>query len=74
MRKPPDPHWLICLAIIAVATVGKFGGTLFAARWQGISWHDAAVVGVLMNTRGLMELVVLTIGSTCRSSRPRCLP
>jgi Kef-type K+ transport system membrane component KefB len=55
-------NWLACLAIIVVATVGKFGGTLLAARLTGLSWRDAAALGTLMNTRGLMELIVLNIG------------
>jgi Kef-type K+ transport system membrane component KefB len=54
--------WLICGLILAVATIGKFGGTLAAARLAGQSWRDSASLGVLMNTRGLMELVVLNIG------------
>lgn len=55
-------QWLICLLIIAVATVGKFGGTVAAARLTGMGWRDATVLGTLMNTRGLMELIVLNIG------------
>jgi len=55
-------QWLICLAIIAVATIGKFGGTLLAARLTGLPWRQAAILGTLMNTRGLMELIVLNIG------------
>lgn len=55
-------QWLVCLAIIAVATLGKFGGTVLAARYAGESWRDAGVLGTLMNTRGLMELIVLNIG------------
>jgi Kef-type K+ transport system membrane component KefB len=55
-------QWLVCLAIIAVATLGKFGGTLAAARVVGLGWRDASSLGILMNTRGLMELVVLNIG------------
>jgi Kef-type K+ transport system membrane component KefB len=54
--------WLWCAAIILVATLGKFGGTLIAGRLTGLGWRDAAVLGTLMNTRGLMELVVLNIG------------
>ena len=54
--------WLICAAIILVATLGKFGGTLAAARFTGIDWRTSAELGILMNTRGLMELVVLNIG------------
>lgn len=55
-------NWLWCLAIIAVATLGKFGGTLFAARFTGMSWRESSSLGILMNTRGLMELIVLNIG------------
>jgi Kef-type K+ transport system membrane component KefB len=55
-------YWLICGLIIAVATAGKFGGTLVAARWTGLPWRPAAGLGVLMNTRGLMELIVLNVG------------
>jgi Kef-type K+ transport system membrane component KefB len=54
--------WLVCAAIIVVATLGKFGGTLAAARLAGIDWRTSAALGILMNTRGLMELVVLNIG------------
>ncbi len=54
--------WLICGLIIVVATLGKFGGTVAAARLTGLGWRDSAVLGTLMNTRGLMELVVLNIG------------
>ncbi len=55
-------QWLVCLAIIVVATLGKFGGTLGAARVMGVGWRDSASLGILMNTRGLMELIVLNIG------------
>ena len=54
--------WLLCGGIILVATAGKFGGTLLAARLTGYGWRDAAALGTLMNTRGLMELIVLNIG------------
>jgi Kef-type K+ transport system membrane component KefB len=55
-------NWLWCGAIIVVATVGKFGGTFVAGRLTGLGRRDAAVIGTLMNTRGLMELIVLNIG------------
>jgi Kef-type K+ transport system membrane component KefB len=55
-------EWLMCGLIIVVATAGKFGGTFVAARLTGSSWPDAASLGVLMNTRGLMELIVLNVG------------
>ena len=55
-------QWAVCGLIIVVAVVGKFGGTAVAARATGLNWRHAAGVGVLMNTRGLMELIVLNIG------------
>src|SRR5213075_214729 len=54
--------WFFCGLIILVAIVGKFGGATFSARLSGMPWREAGAVGVLMNTRGLMELVVLNIG------------
>jgi Kef-type K+ transport system membrane component KefB len=54
--------WLICLAIIVVAVVGKLVGSMLMARWTRMSWRDSFAIGVLMNTRGLIELVVLNIG------------
>jgi len=55
-------QWLACAAIVVVATLGKFGGALLAARWGGMPWREASAIGVLMNTRGLVELIVLNIG------------
>lgn len=54
--------WVICLVIIAVASVGKFGGGAIAARITGLGWRESAALGILMNTRGLMELIVLNVG------------
>ncbi|HEY8936641.1 MAG TPA: cation:proton antiporter [Cyclobacteriaceae bacterium] len=54
--------WLICLLIVFVAVLGKFGGSAIAARVVGQSWKESLSIGVLMNTRGLMELIVLNIG------------
>lgn len=54
--------WLVCVAIIAVATAGKLGGTALAARATGMEWRGALQLGALMNTRGLMELIVLNMG------------
>jgi Kef-type K+ transport system membrane component KefB len=53
---------LLCLAIIAVATLGKLGGTAVAARRMGMDWNNAFILGALMNTRGLMELIALNVG------------
>ena len=54
--------WLVCAGIIAIATAGKFGGASLASRLAGRPWRDSIILGLLMNTRGLMELVVLNIG------------
>jgi Kef-type K+ transport system membrane component KefB len=54
--------WLIFAAVVAVAVSGKLGGSMLAARWTGLSWRDSFSIGALMNTRGLMELIVLNIG------------
>jgi len=58
-----DPYlWQITGLIIAAAVIGKFAGSTIAARFVGQDWRDSLVLGALMNTRGLMELVVLNIG------------
>lgn len=54
--------WLLCLVFIVVAVAGKLGGSAIPARAIGESWRDSLSLGVLMNTRGLMELIVLNIG------------
>jgi len=54
--------WITCGWIILVAVAGKFGGSTLAAKIVGQSWKDSLSIGALMNTRGLMELVVLNIG------------
>jgi Kef-type K+ transport system membrane component KefB len=54
--------WLALAAIVLVATLGKFGGSFLAARWTGLPWRSSAALGFLMNARGLMELVVLSVG------------
>lgn len=55
-------HWVLCAVLILVACLGKFGGSAAAARLSGMTWRDSASIGILMNTRGLMELIVLNIG------------
>jgi Kef-type K+ transport system membrane component KefB len=54
--------WLICAVVILVAIAGKLGGSMLMSRWTGMSWTQSFSIGVLMNTRGLVELVVLNIG------------
>lgn len=58
-----DPYlWKVTGVIILFAVVGKFVGSALAARFVGQNWKDSLIIGALMNTRGLMELVVLNIG------------
>ncbi|MGA2443425.1 MAG: cation:proton antiporter [Tepidisphaeraceae bacterium] len=54
--------WFYTGLIILAASAGKFGGSAVAARACGLSWREASAIGILMNTRGLMELVILNIG------------
>jgi Kef-type K+ transport system membrane component KefB len=52
----------VTLLVIATAIAGKWGGAMIAARVTGEKWQDAAAIGILMNTRGLTELVILSVG------------
>ena len=54
--------WAICAEIVAVAIAGKLGACMLMARWTGMNWRNSFSLGVLMNTRGLVELIVLNIG------------
>jgi Kef-type K+ transport system membrane component KefB/nucleotide-binding universal stress UspA family protein len=54
--------WLMCGLVIATACLGKFGGSAIAARLTGLRWRESIALGILMNTRGLIELIVLNIG------------
>jgi Kef-type K+ transport system membrane component KefB len=58
-----DPYlWKVTGLIIFVAVTGKFIGSALAAKYVGQNWKDSLTIGALMNTRGLMELVILNIG------------
>ncbi|MCZ8284055.1 MAG: cation:proton antiporter, partial [Bacteroidia bacterium] len=58
-----EPYlWQLCGIVILLAVTGKFVGSALAAKFVGQNWRDSLIVGALMNTRGLMELVVLNIG------------
>jgi Kef-type K+ transport system membrane component KefB/nucleotide-binding universal stress UspA family protein len=57
----PELWWMTGLVVL-VACLGKFGGSMLAARACGLSWREGTAIGILMNTRGLMELVILNIG------------
>lgn len=63
--------WLVCAGVVAVACVGKFGGSAVVARVAGMSWRESSAIGVLMNTRGLMELIVLNVGLDLGVLSPR---
>jgi Kef-type K+ transport system membrane component KefB/nucleotide-binding universal stress UspA family protein len=54
--------WMYFGLVLLVAVAGKFGGSTLAARATALPWREAGALGVLMNTRGLMELVILNIG------------
>jgi Kef-type K+ transport system membrane component KefB len=54
--------WFYCALTVGVAILGKFGGATIAARASGMGWRESGAIGILMNTRGLMELIVLNIG------------
>jgi Kef-type K+ transport system membrane component KefB len=54
--------WLMFALVLVVAVVGKFGGAYAASRAAGLGGRRATMLGVLMNTRGLMELIVLSVG------------
>lgn len=64
-------EWIICGGLLAIAVVGKLGGMGLAARAMGASWKDAWSLGALMNTRGLMELIVLNVGLDLGIPSPR---
>jgi Kef-type K+ transport system membrane component KefB len=52
--------------VVTVAVAGKMGGAILAARWTGEPWRDALALGALLNTRGLVELIVLNIAYDAR--------
>jgi Kef-type K+ transport system membrane component KefB len=54
--------WGWCGLLIVLATLGKFGGSYVAARWVGLSHAEGKVIGIMMNTRALMELIVINVG------------
>jgi Kef-type K+ transport system membrane component KefB len=55
-------EWLLCVEILLFACIGKIGGSWVAGRLTGLGWREAGIIGVLMNTRGLVELIVLNLG------------
>lgn len=54
--------WFLCGLVLLAATAGKFGGCMLAAKANGLPWRESSIIGALMNTRGLMELIVINIG------------
>ncbi|MDB5102456.1 MAG: sodium:proton symporter [Fibrobacteres bacterium] len=63
--------WLVFAGLLILAVAGKFGGVSLAARLTGNSWRNAMALGALMNTRGLMELIVLNVGLDLGILSPR---
>jgi Kef-type K+ transport system membrane component KefB len=55
-------EWAVAAVLIAIAVAGKLGGTLIASRLVGLGWREGGALGVLVNTRGLMELIILNLG------------
>ncbi len=67
-----SPHlWMVCGLVIGVATASKFFASSLAARFTGIRWRQAGVIGALMNARGLVELIVLNIGLSLHVLSPQ---
>lgn len=62
--------WGYCLLIIGIAIVGKLGGAMIASRATGLGWREAGAVGILLNTRGLVELIILNIGLDAKIISP----
>jgi Kef-type K+ transport system membrane component KefB len=62
--------WLWAGVVLVAAVFGKMGGAALAARWTGQSWKDAVALGALLNTRGLVELIVLNIAYTVGAFTP----
>jgi Kef-type K+ transport system membrane component KefB len=63
--------WNYCLIIIGIATLAKFGSTLVSAKLNGFTWKESSALGILMNTRGLVELIVLNLGLDLKLISPR---
>jgi Kef-type K+ transport system membrane component KefB len=62
--------WLLCGLVLAAAVAGKFGGCTLAGWFSGLSLREAGCVGVMMNTRALMELIVINVGYDLRVIPP----
>jgi Kef-type K+ transport system membrane component KefB len=54
--------WALAGLVLLAAVIGKVGGCTIAARLNGLSWQRSSTIGVMMNTRGLMELIVINLG------------
>jgi Kef-type K+ transport system membrane component KefB len=63
--------WLVFGGILSVAVAGKLGGVCLAARFGGAGWRESLGLGALMNTRGLLELIVLNLGLDLGILSPR---
>ncbi len=64
----------MCGLVLLVAVLGKGVACTLAAKASGLPTRDAMAIGTLMNSRGLMELIIINIGLQRASSRLNCLP
>ncbi|MDS3860210.1 cation:proton antiporter [Thermosynechococcaceae cyanobacterium BACA0444] len=62
--------WGLTILILLAAVLGKFGGTYWVSRWTGLPAGEAAALGLLMNTRGLTELIILNVGLSLKVISP----
>jgi Kef-type K+ transport system membrane component KefB len=62
--------WMWTGVVLIAAVTGKMGGAVLAARWTGQSWRDSMALGALLNTRGLVELIVLNIAYSAHVFSP----
>lgn len=62
--------WTWTPVFLVMAVVGKMGGAIIGARWTGVSWRDSFALGALLNTRGLVELIVLNIAYSAHVFSP----
>src|SRR5262249_18675996 len=67
-------QWMMCGLVVLLASLGKFGGSTVAARVSGLSWNEASAIGVLMNARGMMALIVPNAGLALHIPPPTVSP
>jgi len=53
--------WMVALLLLSIAAIGKIGGTFLAGQLANLPWRDSTAVGILLNTRGLMFLIIVSV-------------